>query len=194
MSQGTGWMTTLADYQNYSLPWEEFRKVTFREFAEQLVDGEFREILTNSPNRGAFEQKFRLYGLGMQVLETRYAFFSKLLHGDPALLKLHQDEIGTGDLEKRLLFALHYLFVRGARVLRTYNDMLGNYPEYIKKLQAMVDKPGNDCRAIQVCICKGGIEPFTSSCLALDNSILLPFRPKSGPKLATQADIDKLFG
>ncbi len=194
MRQGTGWISSLSDYHNYTLPWEEFRKITFQEFAEHMVDGEFRDILVNSSNRGAFEQKFRLYGRGMEVLEKRYAFFSKLLRGDPALLKLHLDEIGAGDLEKRLLFALHYVFVRGARVLRTYNDMLGNYPEYIRKLQAMVDRPGSDCRAVQVCMCKGGIEPYASSCLALDNSILLPYKPKTAPKLATQADIDKLFG
>lgn len=194
MTLGTGWISTLSDYQNYTLPWEEFRKITFQEFAEHLVDGEFRKILVSSPNKAALEQKFRLYGRGMQVLETRYAFFSRLLAGDAETLKLHQGEIGAGDLEKRLLFALHYIFVRGARVLRTYNDLLGNYPEYIRKLQAMAERPGNDCRAVQVCMCKGGVEPFTASCLSLDNSVLLPYRPKTAPKLATQADIDKLFG
>ena len=193
MTQGTGWMTTLHDYQTYTLPWEEFRKVTFQEFSEQMVDGEFREILAKSPNRPAFEQKFTLYGVGMDVLQARYAFFSKLLTGDAALLAKHKEEIGSGDLEKRLLFALHYVFVRAARVLRTYNDLLGNYPEYIKKLQVMVEKGSSDCRAIQVCICQGSKPPYTSSCLTFDNSVLLPYRP-SAPKLATQADIDKLFG
>jgi hypothetical protein len=192
MTQGTGWMSTLHDYQTYTLPWEEFRKVTFAEFAERMVDGEFREILAKSPNRGAFEEKFKLYGVGMEVLQARYAFFSKLLTGDTALLAQHGAEVGTGDLEKRLLFALHYVFVRSARVLRTYNDLLGNYPEYLKKLQAMVEKGANDCRAIQVCICEGAKVPYTASCLSFDNSVLLPY--KAAPlKLATQSDIDKLF-
>lgn len=186
-------MSTLTDFQSYTLPWEEFRNITFAQFAEQMVNGEFHEILATSPNRAAFEQKFALYGKGMEVLKARYSFFSLLLTGDKALLAQHQAVTGTGDLEKRLLFALHYVFVRAARVLRTYNDMLGNYPEYIKRLQSAVEKGSTDCRTIQVCICEGSKPPYMSSCLHMDNSILLPFKAQA-PKLSTQADIDKLFG
>ncbi|MFI5400271.1 MAG: hypothetical protein ACHQZQ_04365 [SAR324 cluster bacterium] len=193
MTQSTGWTSTLHEYQTYTLPWEEFRKVPFSEFADRWVQGEYRDVLANSPNRATFEQKFKLYGLGMEILQARYAFFSKLLTGDTDLRATYQSEIGTGDLEKRLLFALHYVFVRAARVLRSYNDMIGNYPEYLKRLQTLVEKGVSDCRTVQVCVCAGAKEPYISSCLSFDNSVLLPYKPRA-PRLATQADIDKLFG
>jgi hypothetical protein len=193
MTQDPGWMATLHDFQNYMLPWEEFRKITFAEFAEKYVIGEFHEILANSPNRGVFEQKFKLYGVAMDVLQSRYAFFSGLLTGDKGLLAKHQAAVGTGDLEKRLLFALHFIYVRAARVLRTYNDMLGNYPEYLKRIQSLIEHGASDCRTVQVCVCSGAKEPYTASCLPFDNTVLLPFKAQAA-KLATQADIDKLFG
>ena len=193
MNLGTGGMISVQDYQNYTLPWDAFSKISIQEFATHLVDGEFRGFLANSPNRPVFEQQFGLYGLGMRVLENRYNFFSRLLRGEAELLEIYKIEVGTGDLEKRLLFALHSIFVCGARVLRTYDDMLGNYPEYIKQRQAPANRPGSDCRSVQVCRCQGGAEPFTSYCLSLDDSILLPFQAQL-KKPVTQADIDKLFG
>ena len=193
MTHEAGWMATLHDFQNYTLPWEEFRKIPFAEFAEQYVIGEFHEILANSPNRGAFEQKFKLYGVAMEVLQARYGFFSKLVTGDAGLLARHQSAVGTGDLEKRLLFALHFVFVRAARILRTYNDMLGNYPEYLKNLASLAIPKDGGCHTVQVCVCDGAKEPYTASCLPHDTTVLLPFKAQA-PKLATQADIDKLFG
>jgi hypothetical protein len=193
MTQEPALLATVHDFQNYTLPWEEFRKIAFAEFAGRYVIGEFREILANSPNRGAFEHKFTLYGTAMEVLQARYAFFSRLMTGDAGLLAKHRSALGTGDLEKRLLFALHYVFVRATRVLRTYNDMLGNYPEYLKRVQSLLEAGAGDCRTVQVCVCSGAQEPYTASCLPFDNTVLLPYKAHA-PKLATQADIDKLFG
>jgi hypothetical protein len=183
----------LSDFLSYSLPWEQFRKVDLQEFFALVGKTEFYDIIIKSQHKEAFEAKFLLYARGMQVLQARYDFFSKLLEGDDKLWNSHGTAIGGGDLRKRLMFAMHHCFARGRRVLRTYNDLLGNYPEYLRRVGDMLRKSDSDCRTVTVCLCKGGQPPYMDSCLLPDLSVLLPHRAaKAGP--ASQQDIDKLFG
>jgi hypothetical protein len=180
------------DYLHYSLPWESFRKVTLEDFLALAGKSEFYDIIIKSQYKDAIEAKFMLFGMAMQVLEARYQFFTRVLEGDGDLWTKHGAQIGEGERTKRLLFAMHHIYIRARRVLRTYNDLLGNYPEYINRVREMINK-GDDCKSVQVCLCKGSKVPYMESCLQLDPTVLQPF--KGTQKLIkSQSDIDALFG
>jgi hypothetical protein len=180
------------DYLHYSLPWESFRKITLEDFLALAGKSEFYDIIIKSQYKDSIEEKFMLFGRAMVVLEARYSFYTKLLEGDADLFAKYGAQLGENDLSKRLLFALHHIYIRARRVLRTYNDLLGNYPEYINRVREMMHK-GDDCKSVQVCLCKGGTAPYMESCLQLDPTVLQGF--KSGQKtIKSQADIDALFG
>lgn len=180
------------DYLHYSLPWESFRKITLEDFLALTGKSEFYDIIIKSQYKDAIEEKFLLFGRSMQVLEARYQFFTRVLEGDADLWAKHGAQLGERDLSKRLLFALHHIYIRARRVLRTYNDLLGNYPEYINRVREMMHK-GDDCKSVQVCLCKGAAVPYMESCLQLDPTVLQAY--KGGAKtIKNQADIDNLFG
>jgi hypothetical protein len=181
-----------SDYLHYALPWESFRKISLEEFLALAGKSEFYDIIIKSQYRDAIEEKFMLFGGAMRVLEARYQFFTRAMEGDAELWAKHGAALGERELSKRLLFAMHHIYIRARRVLRTYNDLLGNYPEYINRVREMINK-GDDCKSVQVCMCKGAQEPFMESCLQLDATVLQPF--KGAQKLIkNQADIDALFG
>lgn len=181
------------EFLSYGLPWENFRKVELQEFFAMIGKTEFYDVIIKSQHKEAFEAKFLLYARAMQVLRDRYDFFAKLLEGNDPLWTSYGAAIGGGDLRKRLLFAMHHCFARGRRLLKTYNDLLGNYPEYLRRVGDMLRKGDSDCHTVTVCLCKGAKPPYMSSCMSPDLTILLPHRAGAvGP--ATQKDIDRLFG
>ncbi|HEX7928840.1 MAG TPA: hypothetical protein VF678_14685 [bacterium] len=183
----------LSEFLSYGMPWESFRTVDLQEFFAMIGKTEYYDVIIKSQHKAAFEEKFLLYARGMQVLHDRYEFFSKLLEGNDQLWQSYGTAIGGGDLRKRLLFSMHHCFARGRRLLRTYNDLLGNYPEYLRRVGEMLSRKDSDCRGVTVCLCKGAKPPFMSSCMSPDLTILLPHRA-GGAGPATQKDIDKLFG
>ena len=181
-----------SDYLHYSLPWEGFRKITLEDFLALAGKSEFYDIIIKSQYKNAIEEKFLLFGKAMHVMESRYTFLGKLLEGDADLWGKYGSAVGEKDLPKRALYAMHHIYIRARRVLRTYNDLLGNYPEYINRVREMIAK-ADDCRSVQVCLCKGSAEPYMESCLQLDPTVLQPF--KGAQKIIkNQADIDALFG
>ncbi len=183
-----------SDFLSYSLPWEQFRKVELQDFFAMVGKTEFYDIILKSQHKEAFEAKFLLYSRGMGVLQARYEFFAKMLEGDDKLWTSYGGVVGGGDLHKRLMFACHHCFARGRRLLRVYNDLLGNYPEYLRRVGDMLRHSETECRTVTVCLCKGAQPPYMASCLQPDLTVMLPHRPgmSSGP--STQQDIDKLFG
>ncbi len=180
------------DYLHYSLPWESFRRINLEDFLALAGKSEFYDIIIKSQYKDQIEAKFLLFGRAMQVLEARYQFFNKVVEGDPAVMGKYGAALGDKELSKRGLFALHHIYIRARRVLRTYNDLLGNYPEYINRVREMMAK-SDDCKSVQVCLCKGAEAPYMDSCLQLDATVLQPF--KGAQKMIKgQADIDALFG
>lgn len=181
-----------SDYLHYTLPWEGFRRISLEDFLTLAGKSEFYDIIIKSQYKGVIEEKFLLYGKAMTVLESRYGFFARVLQHDKDVLAAHGAALGDKETAKRILYAMHHVYIRARRMLRTYNDLLGNYPEYINRVREMLRTAG-DCKSVQVCLCKGAEEPYMESCLPLDPTVLQPF--KAAQKLLkSQADIDKLFG
>jgi hypothetical protein len=186
----------LAGFLTYAMPWESFTRVDPAEFIEILAIGDGDRV-AKSPHRPDFERRVRIYSEAMQVLGTRYALYADLLQGDTAAQARHGTAVGAVDRPQRLLFAMHNCYARGKEILRLYNDLLGNAPEYLVRGPTQLPASDNDCRATQVCLCNGSVPPFIRSCLAADATVLMPIRaegkaPPSGR--ASQADIDALFG
>lgn len=188
--------TAFSSFIPYHLPWESFPRVNAEEFLDILAIGEGEAILT-SPHRPDFERRLRIYGAAMATLGARYGLFLGLLEGDEGLRMRHGPAVGEDDLTKRLLFAMHHCFLRGRDILRAYNDLIGNAPEYLLRGPRQLLPSDNDCRAVQVCLCDAAVAPHTVSCLAADVTVLLPPR-RAGPLAtaarASQQDIDALFG
>src|SRR5262249_7700862 len=120
----------LAGFLTYALPWESFTAVDPEEFLDILAIGDGDAIL-KSPHRADYERRLRIYTEAMSVLRNRYDLYLALLQGDPDLHARYGAAIGEVDQAKRLLFAMHNCYTRGKEILRTYNDLAGNAPEYI---------------------------------------------------------------
>ncbi|HEX7928841.1 MAG TPA: hypothetical protein VF678_14690 [bacterium] len=186
----------LAGFLTYALPWESFTRVDPEEFIDIVAIGD-GDAVTKSPHRPDFERRLRIYSEAMQVLGLRYQLYMDLLQGDVDVHARHGAAVGDVDQAKRLLFAMHNCYTRGKEILRLYNDLLGNAPEYLIRGPTHLLSSDNDCRATQVCLCNGAVPPFIRSCLPADATVLMPVRavgkaPASGR--ASQADIDALFG
>ncbi len=187
--------TALSGFLTYSLPWEAFPRIDVEEFLEILAIGDGDAIL-ESAHRPDFERRLRLYSAAMDTLRARYGLFAGLLAEDPALHARFGSVVGESDLTQRLLFAMHNCFMRGREILRAYNDLLGNAPEYLLRGPTHLLASDNDCRAVQVCICDAVVAPHSASCLTADVTVLLPARTLDKappPARASQQDIDALF-
>lgn len=190
-------MSTLtAGFLTYALPWESFTPVEPDEFIEILAIGD-GDAVAKSPHRPDFERRLRIYSEAMDVLGKRYAFYLDLLQGNQDIRTRHGTSVGETDQAKRLLFAMHNCYVRGKELLRIYNDLIGNAPEYLIHGPATLLASDNDCRATQVCLCNGAVPPYIRSCLVGDITVVLPARGAGAHApagRATQAEIDALFG
>jgi hypothetical protein len=183
-------------FLTYAMPWESFTPVDPEEFLDILAIGD-GDAIVQSPHRPDFERRVRIYSEAMSVLRMRYDLYLQLLQGEVDAHKQHGGALGDMDQDKRLLFAMHNCYQRAKELLRVYNDLLGNAPEYLLRGPAQLLASDNDCRAVQVCLCNGAVPPYIRSCLVADLTVLLTPRAASAPSpsgRASQKDIDALFG